>query len=712
MAGMSFLDRMKGLFGVSFGTPGAGTFQTARDWAMGLPVTDASGIERPYAQHPTVSICISTIAEDAASVCWELYTADGDPEDDKIEDHPLYDLWHKPNQEMSGTDLWTASYTFFKRDGECIWYYPGLRVGVTNGMRANRRTTGQLFVLDPQTIIVEWVNGAAAYKQRVNGEDVLLDARFLTHFKRFNPYNSLRGLSQLESLSLELNLDWNAASWNKAFFGEQNGIPTGLLKPALGAIIPSADRDDYLKQWNSRHSRKRGVGIMPPGWDWIEAGGSPKDMEFSNQREFSREQILAVFGVPPFIAGVLDKANYANAREQRATYWNGTITRMLRYFQGVITYDFFPKIGITGLEVWPDFESVKALIEDLSQKATIATALFSLGFTKRQLNERLELGISVDDLEDPDVGYLPISFLPVTMVEEAHTPVAPAAPSADRGQGQDQIDENGDPMPMPPAKSWVGSQFAFKSRRANVWRAIIALTRDIESRFESRLRKHFREIEAEVLANMNSLKGWNLTQGVEKAETSSLFDMQFAKGKLIRLSLPLYTAAMDRGGSAVLSEIGSDAAFDRLAPNVSARLAQLTRKITRIDDTIERQLRESLVEGLKAGEGIPQLAKRVSQVMEASRTRAATIARTETGSAFSSGRVEGMRQAGISKQQWLTAHDEHVRESHANQDGDIESIDGTFKNGCRYPNDPEGLPEEIINCRCTVVPVVGEPDAA
>lgn len=697
---MTWLDRVKGLFGVTFGTPGASTFISAQQWALGLPVTDPSGIEYPYAQHPTVAIAISTIAEDAASVERQLYPPGERAEDNEIEDHPLFDLWERPNSTMSGSDLWVASYTFYKLTGECIWYYPNLRVGVTGGMRANRRSTGTLELIDPTTVVVERKNGELLYKQRVNGQDVPLDLRFLTHFKRFNPYNPLRGLSQMEALAMELNVDWNAAAWNKGYFGDQNGVPTGLLKPIAGSVIPMGEREDYLKQWNSRYSKKRGVGILPPGWDWQEVGGSPKDMEFSDMREFSREQILAVFGVPPFMAGVLDKANYANAREQSANYWNGPITRLLSYFAGVINHDFMPKLGITDVEVWPDFEKVRALVEDLGQKATIAQQFFAMGFTKRQINDRLDLGMEVDDLEDADIGYLPIGVLPVSMMEEAHTPVGPV---------QEQTPSNGDQNV--PAKGYAkATAHASEGRRANVWRSISSRTRDIEARFERAIRKHFREIENEVLATLNSLKGWNLVHGVEKADSSSLFDIQFAKGKLIRLTLPLHTAAIDRGGTSIMQEIGSDAAFDRLAPNVSAKLAELTRKIVRIDDTVEKQLRESLVEGLRAGEGVSQLAKRITEVMDASRSRAATIARTETGNAFSSGRVEGMRQAGISKQEWLTARDSIVRDSHQELDGQVRALDEAFDNGLRYPCDSSGAPEEVINCRCTVVPVVGEAD--
>jgi SPP1 gp7 family putative phage head morphogenesis protein len=231
-------------------------------------------------------------------------------------------------------------------------------------------------------------------------------------------------------------------------------------------------------------------------------------------------------------------------------------------------------------------------------------------------------------------------------------------------------------------------------------------------RFQRAIRKHFREIESEVLGHLNSLKGWNLVNGVEKADQSYLFDLQFSKGKLVRMTAPLYDAAIQRGGTSVLSEIGADAAFDRLAPNVAAKLAELTHKIKRIDDTVEKQLRESLVEGLRGGEGISQLSKRVEDVMDVARSRAAAIARTETGAAFTGGRVEGARQAGITKMEWLSARDSVVRDSHGTGpdgvDGDTAGLDETFKNGLRYPCDPSGPPEEIINCRCTVVAVVGE----
>ena len=51
---------------------------------------------------------------------------------------------------------------------------------------------------------------------------------------------------------------------------------------------------------------------------------------------------------------------------------------------------------------------------------------------------------------------------------------------------------------------------------------------------------------------------------------------------------------------------------------------------------------------------------------------------------------------------WITAGDNRVRHSHTMLDGREISLDGTFDNGCKRPRDPNGVPAEICNCRCSL----------
>lgn len=52
---------------------------------------------------------------------------------------------------------------------------------------------------------------------------------------------------------------------------------------------------------------------------------------------------------------------------------------------------------------------------------------------------------------------------------------------------------------------------------------------------------------------------------------------------------------------------------------------------------------------------------------------------------------------------WRSAGDNRVRDSHAHLDGTEIDIDGTFSNGLKRPKDPNGRPEEVCNCRCTLL---------
>ena len=52
---------------------------------------------------------------------------------------------------------------------------------------------------------------------------------------------------------------------------------------------------------------------------------------------------------------------------------------------------------------------------------------------------------------------------------------------------------------------------------------------------------------------------------------------------------------------------------------------------------------------------------------------------------------------------WRTSGDNRVRDSHAAIDGEEVDINALFSNGLKRPKDPNGRPEEVYNCRCTIL---------
>ena len=693
----------RGLFGVTFGGPGVESWASTNEWLKGH-TTRTSDLSEPYRQHATIGIAIGTIAEDAASVPWELYP---DGAEDSIESHPVLDLWEKPNKNMNGLQLWVGTYVSYMLFGESFWYYPDVSLNRSTGSRAlsaiSRLGEG-LVLLDPRRMTYRVEGGDVKWYIRTGDSvDVPLDGDRLTPFRRYNPYNHVRGLSKVEAIIAEAAGDHAAAQWNERFFGENNGMASGLLVPAIGANLTPDQRNDLLRTWNQRHGQtKRSIGVLPAGWDFKDLGISQRDMDFKGLREYSREQILAMFGVPPFLAGVMDKANYANAREQKEVYWYGTIQRFLTEIQATINADFLPKLGIENISAYPNWEIVKALTENLAEKVIVAKELFSMGFTKAMINERLDLGFDVDMLDDADIGYLPFSLSPVALLSEPRTPAGPATPPPEDDEEPDPEDEE---------KRFKGplANTAREARRALVWRAIVSQTRDIEIQIDKTTRRFFRAVRDGVMAQLGGPKGWLIKQGIEDMDIEQLLAFIEDEGKkYYRAMTPQYKAAMKRGGEAIVLETGVAISFNLLDPEVIAALGRLYNRSKLIEETVYRQLQNEIAESMAAHETLAELTARVEAVTDASMSRAHTIARTESGAAYGGGRYESMKQAGIKRHEWLSSHDPDVRDTHAGLDGQPRDIGSPFSNGLMYPKDPSGPPEEVINCRCVAIPVVEE----
>lgn len=137
-----------------------------------------------------------------------------------------------------------------------------------------------------------------------------------------------------------------------------------------------------------------------------------------------------------------------------------------------------------------------------------------------------------------------------------------------------------------------------------------------------------------------------------------------------------------------------------------------------IADTLVRDLRAALVEGVREGERARDMMERVSTILvDEAPFRLERIVRTEVLGAMNAGSVEGYKLAGARKE-WLTARDDAVRGeepddkfSHVEADGQIKEADEPFEVGgeeLMFPGDPSGSAGNIVNCRCTVLPVIEE----
>ncbi len=100
---------------------------------------------------------------------------------------------------------------------------------------------------------------------------------------------------------------------------------------------------------------------------------SPRDLEFVKLHELTREEILAVFGVPPVRAG-LSTANYGTAKTQMRMYWE-----QLRSWAKLIDDELSKLTGDPNVRIEHDFSMVEALQVSYTERLARVANWVNLG---------------------------------------------------------------------------------------------------------------------------------------------------------------------------------------------------------------------------------------------------------------------------------------------------------------------------------------------
>lgn len=159
--------------------------------------------------------------------------------------------------------------------------------------------------------------------------------------------------------------------------------------------------------------------------------------------------------------------------------------------------------------------------------------------------------------------------------------------------------------------------------------------------------------------------------------------------------------------------IASGLSFDVTNPLVRGMVDKAATHVTSIAETTRQQLQAIVGRAYDQGLSIPDTAKFIrASMVGASDYRSTMIARTEMTRVVNAGQTAAMGIVSDAtgttySKTWLTAPGaEHPRhEDYDGLDGQTVALDQLFDvggNPFAFPGDPDGAPEDSINCRCTL----------
>lgn len=224
-----------------------------------------------------------------------------------------------------------------------------------------------------------------------NTEEKLVPVSQIIQWKYPNPYNKFRGMAPLTAARLAIEQDLNMATWNAGFF--QNGLrnPIALM---LKQTFNEPQRKEYMNRMKQNFMgfvKGQLPLLVEGGVDVRVLSNTMKDLDFVEGKELTREELCAVYNVPPAMAGIFRYANYSNTKEQRTMLYQNTLRPKMAYYRDVFQQSildvFFPGVICD----W-EWESIDAFKEDPQVAANVtytnaqtAQILWNMGYTQAQI---------------------------------------------------------------------------------------------------------------------------------------------------------------------------------------------------------------------------------------------------------------------------------------------------------------------------------------
>jgi HK97 family phage portal protein len=653
--------------------------------------------------------CVSALAGQVAHI---PFCISSDPDGEHIiESGPLVDLFRKPHAQLDRFSFWELWVSWMCLRGE-VFCVPLDKQGLPTGR--GTKPAG-LLILDPSKFRhVVQDSELMGWQYTGNSQLPLASQVFLPdeviHSRLPNPYDFWRGMSPLMVATLPAQTDYAAGQFMKGLM--LNNADTGVV--VTTEQQPSAEQIEAIKQ--ALKDRKRYAGTADrPLFLW---GGSKvekptlssTDMQFLENRKFSRQEICAVFGVPQELLGFTEDANRSVGDAARLNFIENRICPLTERISAAIE----PVIQSFGMKAYGFFDVDSLPIMQQARLARIDTAVkvFAMGVPFNDINQQLDLGY-------PEYPWHKIGYLPFNL--QATDGSTSPQPSPQSGEGEDPVQsglqritsaldaDSARQGPERPVRSALPS--AHQCAANPEYEA--ALAGSIRAK-RGRLQRFFFEQHIRVLKaftdQFGPAKAGTPYQRANDQRLDLIFDLKNENALLKARMKPALVADLEFGGAQVFAELGIT--DFKLAPEKAVTFLNLReKKIEDINQTTFETLKGSLQEGLEEGATYDELVDRVKEVFDdASQSRAETIATTETNTAVNTGRHEGMKEAKVELKAWKAANLSNVRATHAAAERDYSDgipLDTPFRVGgydLMYPADPAGPPQEVINCRCFVVP--------
>lgn len=397
-------------------------------WLPPSPVNFANGVWRPtsyarlFCTQPWVAITVMRMLTWSVRVPLKVYRREGDGSRQRLTpaDHMLARAVVHPWTGGARAELTMALL------GPLLVHGNGL-MGITRGEDSEGRETLRFEPLDwryvapvfteadnPASPVAKWeVYGPHGDRRNSRSSlDVL-------HVHWWSPLGSI-GVSPLEQLRTTIDLEAAAVEWIGGQL-RQGSRPSGVIQASEEFLgLDPEERQRLLDQLRSdlreNYAGPENAGlvpVLPPGLKWETANHTTAvEAELVEQRRVNRNEVAAVYQIPPPMVGILDRATYSNVATLREMAYTDALAPPLILIEEQLNAQVVR--GMLGLEdvyVEYDFAGIlrgDRLREVQSLREAISSGLLTPNEGREMLNRPRADRAEADELWMPQNNLRPM----------------------------------------------------------------------------------------------------------------------------------------------------------------------------------------------------------------------------------------------------------------------------------------------------------------
>lgn len=358
-------------------------------------------------------------------------------------DDPLEQLLDDPNPYMTKQEFYERMMQHKLLGGNGIWAKVRGKVFGEPGYK----TPLQLWPLYPQAVEIERDGQVpVVYRYAPEGKharpDLVqeYDPLDIVHFRFPDPRDSIWGISPLSAAARAVDTDVQLAKWN--FSSAQNRAVPDLLVSFEQELDPKnyqLARQRVREQSGADNARH--PWVLGNAAEIHQLSLSPVEMDFIRTRGLNRQSICTIFRVFPAVIMVMEGVTLSNMESVLKHHWIQTIIPDMDSMMQVVNKYLTPEFSGSRL-AWYDTSNVDALAESMIERGRLGKIYHTMGVPLQVVNDRLDLGMELDDVILADQPIFPAGVVTGEQLEagvnatgNGNTDTPP--------EGGDQVDPGG-----------------------------------------------------------------------------------------------------------------------------------------------------------------------------------------------------------------------------------------------------------------------------